>query len=58
MQTSQTLLGKRVRLRPLALADADLETRWSADRDVVHWLHRSEDGPEHRTRASRIRMSH
>src|SRR5512134_3266002 len=51
MQVSQTLHGKRVRLRPLRLEDAVHEARWSADPDVVHWLHRSEDGPELRSRA-------
>jgi RimJ/RimL family protein N-acetyltransferase len=51
MQATQTLIGERVRLRPLRLEDAVLETRWSADPDVVHWLHRSEDGPGQRTRA-------
>ncbi len=41
-----------MRLRPLALVHAELEARWMADAEVRHWLHRSEDGPEHLTRAA------
>jgi len=52
MLVIQTLRGKRVRLRPIQLADAEAATRWSADREVVHWLHRSEDGPEHLSRTA------
>lgn len=50
MLLTETLQGKRVRLRPIRLADAEAEARWNADRDVVHWLHRSEDGPEYLSR--------
>jgi RimJ/RimL family protein N-acetyltransferase len=46
------LQGRSVRLRPLALEHAALEARWDSDAEVRHWLHRSEDGPEHRTRAA------
>jgi RimJ/RimL family protein N-acetyltransferase len=45
MLVTLTLQGERVRLRPVRLADAEAEARWNADRDVVHWLHRSEDAP-------------
>ena len=41
-----------MRLRPLRLEHAELEARWMADAEVRHWLHRSEDGPEYRTRAA------
>ena len=41
-----------MRLRPLAREHAALEARWMADAEVRHWLHRSEDGPEYRTRAA------
>ena len=41
-----------MRLRPLGLEHAALDARWMADADVRHWLHRSEDGPEHLTIAA------
>jgi RimJ/RimL family protein N-acetyltransferase len=52
MQATETLRGERVSLRPLRPEDVVLETRWSTDPEVVHWLHRSEDGPEYRTRTA------
>ena len=52
MLLTETLHGKRVRLRPIRLADAEAEARWNADREVVHWLHRSEDGPDVLARAA------
>jgi len=52
MQATRTLRGRRVFLRPLRLEDAGVETRWNADPEVVHWLHRSEDGPENRSRGA------
>jgi RimJ/RimL family protein N-acetyltransferase len=49
---TRTLTGQRVRLVPLGPGHAELDTRWNADAEVRHWLHRSEDGPELRTRAA------
>ena len=47
-----SLSGRIVRLRPLGLEHAALEARWMVDAEVRHWLHRSEDGPEHFTLAA------
>ena len=52
MIAKRSLSGRIVRLRPLALEYAALEARWMADAEVRHWLHRSEDGPEHLTRTA------
>jgi len=49
---TRSLAGRIVRLQPLRREHAELEARWSADADVRHWLHRSEDGPEFLTRAA------
>jgi RimJ/RimL family protein N-acetyltransferase len=49
---TRTLAGSRVRLVPLALAHVEPQVRWNADREVLHWLHRSEDPPELLGRAS------
>jgi len=49
---TRTLDGRLVRLVPLAPAHAEVDARWNADAEVRHWLHRSEDGPELRTRAA------
>lgn len=46
----KTLAGRRTRLVPQRLDHVDLLTRWNADREVLHWLHRSEDPPELLTR--------
>jgi RimJ/RimL family protein N-acetyltransferase len=43
---NRTLAGRQVRLVPQRLEHVDVLTRWYADRDVRHWLHRSEDPPE------------
>lgn len=45
MIATRTLEGERVRLRPWRESDAPMLSRWYADREVVHWLHRSEDPP-------------
>jgi RimJ/RimL family protein N-acetyltransferase len=47
----RTLTGKLVRLVPLRMEHADILTRWNADAEVRHWLHRSEDPPELLSRA-------
>jgi RimJ/RimL family protein N-acetyltransferase len=50
-----TLEGTLVRLRPLADADIESLVRWYTDRDVLHWLHRSEDpAAEAETERARI----
>jgi RimJ/RimL family protein N-acetyltransferase len=49
---ARSLEGRSVRLRPLRVEHAELEARWLSDAEVRHWLHRSEDGPEQRTRGS------
>jgi RimJ/RimL family protein N-acetyltransferase len=46
MLATQTLTGRRVRLVPQRLDHVDALTRWNGDREVLHWLHRSEDPPE------------
>jgi RimJ/RimL family protein N-acetyltransferase len=48
---TRSLEGRICRLVPLRLEHAEVATRWTADAEVSHWLHRSEDGPEYRTRA-------
>ncbi len=52
MIAKHDLIGRSVRLRPLAPEHAVYEARWMADAEVRHWLHRSEDGPEFRTRGA------
>jgi RimJ/RimL family protein N-acetyltransferase len=47
---TQSLTGQRCKLHPLRVEHAEIATRWNADAEVRHWLHRSEDGPEYRTR--------
>jgi len=47
---NRTLTGRLVRLVPQRLEHAELLTRWNADGEVRHWLHRSEDPPELLTR--------
>jgi RimJ/RimL family protein N-acetyltransferase len=47
---TKTLEGEKVRLAPERLEHAELYTRWNADPEVRHWLHRSEDPPELLTR--------
>jgi RimJ/RimL family protein N-acetyltransferase len=42
----KVLVGRKVRLVPQTLAHVDSLTRWNNDRDVLHWLHRSEDPAE------------
>jgi len=56
------LEGQRVRLRPLRDDDVPLLFGWFNDREVLHWLHLSEDPPDligsldaHRERWERIR---
>jgi RimJ/RimL family protein N-acetyltransferase len=49
---TKTLDGTIVRLAPLSPAHAGIDARWMADAEVRHWLHRSEDGPETRTRGA------
>jgi RimJ/RimL family protein N-acetyltransferase len=49
---TRTLEGRLVRLRPLSLAYLDAATRWNADPDVRHYLHRSEDPPALLSRAA------
>jgi diamine N-acetyltransferase len=48
----RTLAGRRVRLVPQRLDHVDVLTRWDADPEVRHWLHRSEDPPERLARAA------
>ncbi len=50
MIATRSLRGRIVRLAPLSPAHAEVDARWNADAEVRHWLHRSEDGPELRTR--------
>ncbi len=50
MIVTRSLEGRICRLRPFRLDDAEVEARWNDDAEVRHWLHRSEDGPEYRTR--------
>ncbi len=52
MIAPRSLEGRAVRLIPLRLEHAELEARWHSDAEVRHWLHRSEDGPEYRTRGA------
>lgn len=52
MIARHTLDGTIVRLVPLSPAHAAIDARWMADAEVRHWLHRSEDGPETRTRGA------
>jgi len=40
------LEGERLRLRPMTDGDVPLLIQWFTDRDVLHWLHLSEDPPE------------
>ena len=40
------LEGQRLRLRPMRDDDVPLLFGWFNDRDVLHWLHLSEDPPE------------
>ncbi len=56
------LEAERLRLRPMRDDDVPLLFGWFNDRDVLHWLHLSEDPPElvqsldaHRERWERIR---
>jgi RimJ/RimL family protein N-acetyltransferase len=49
---TRTLVGRRVRLAPERLEHAELLARWTGDPEVRHWLHRSEDPPELRTRTA------
>jgi RimJ/RimL family protein N-acetyltransferase len=52
MIVTRSLVGTIARLVPLRLEHAAIATRWNADAEVRHWLHRSEDGPEYRTRSA------
>jgi len=42
----RTLSGRIVRLVPQRIEHVEVLTRWNADPEVRHWLHRSEDPPE------------
>jgi len=42
----KVLTTRSGRLVPQTLEHVDLLTRWNNDREVLHWLHRSEDPPE------------
>jgi RimJ/RimL family protein N-acetyltransferase len=52
MIPTQTLVGERVRLRPLDERDVPLLARWFADAEVSYWTHLSEDPPHRRTVAA------
>lgn len=52
MIAARALVGRKVRLVPQTAAHVDVLTRWDADAEVRHWLHRSEDPPELLGRAS------
>ena len=62
LQHAVVLDGERVRLRPMRDEDVPLLFDWFNDREVLHWLHLSEDPPEligslqaHRERWERMR---
>ena len=45
MGADAVLEAATVRLRPVKVSDLPLLVRWANDRDVRHWLHRSERPP-------------
>jgi RimJ/RimL family protein N-acetyltransferase len=49
---TRTLYGRLVRLSPYSLVYLDAQTRWNADPEVRHFLHRSEDPPALLSRAA------
>jgi len=62
MRHDVVLDAERLRLRPMTDGDVPLLVQWFADREVLHWLHLSEDPPEligsmeaHKERWARMR---